>query len=285
MVGETELCPCGSGKRYKDCHAAVEVEVEVAAPEKIGFVIAGAQKSGTSAIFNYLYRHPQVCMHAGKELHFFDRDRFFRDGPPDYARYHALLSPTSSQRVLGDGTPSYMYWEPAARRIWHYNPAMKFVMILRNPVARAFSHWNMFKEKGVETLPFYEALLAEPERRRRAAPRQLKVESYADRGFYTEQLRRIGHLFPASQMLILRSQELRAEPQRTVDRITDFLELDRLAGVQPEDVYSFPYQEAMSVQAKDYLFSIYEYEIRQLERMLGWDCADWLDPARLEEQG
>ena len=278
MVGETELCPCGSGKRYKDCHA----NVGVSTPERIGFVIAGAQKSGTSAIFNYLYRHPQVCMDSRKELHFFDRDRFFRGEAPDYAAYRALLSPTSSQRLLGDATPSYMYWEPAARRIWHYNPAMKFIIILRNPVARAFSHWNMFKEQGVETLPFYDALLAEPERRRRAAPRQLKVESYADRGFYTEQLRRIGHLFPASQMLILRSEELRAEPQRTVDRITDFLELDRLAGVQPEDVYSLPYKETMSVQAKDYLFRIYEYEIRQLERMLGWDCSDWLDAVRVE---
>jgi hypothetical protein len=276
MQGGEKLCPCGSGKRFRDCHAAPGATP----PEKVGFVIAGAQKGGTSAIFNYLYRHPQICLHPDKELHFFDRDRFFRRGTPDYSRYRALLNPTSSQALLGDATPSYMYWEPTPRRLWHYNAAMKFIIVLRNPITRAFSHWNMFREQGVETLPFYEALLAEPERRRRAAPRQLKIESYIDRGFYTEQLRRITHLFPPEQLLVLRSEELRAEPQRVVDRITDFLEVDRLSGVQPRDVYSIPYKEAMSVQARNYLLGIFEYEIMQLERMLGWDCADWLEPAR-----
>jgi sulfotransferase family protein len=276
MVDEDELCRCGSGKRYRDCHGGPAS----AAPERIGFVIAGAQKSGTSAIFHYLHRHPQVCLHRDKELHFFDRDRFFKHGIPDYSRYRALLDPASSHTLLGDATPSYMYWEPAPRRIWHYNATMKFIIVLRNPVTRAYSHWNMFKEQGVETLPFYEALLAEPERRRRVAPRQLKVESYIDRGFYTEQLRRIAHLFPPDQVLVLRTEELRAEPQRVVDRITDFLGLDRLPGVQPEEVYSIPYKEPMSGKAREYLLRIFEYEIRQLERMLGWDCADWLEPAR-----
>jgi hypothetical protein len=222
-------------------------------------------------------------MHPDKELHFFDRDRFFKRGTPDYSRYGALLNPTPSQKLLGDATPSYMYWEPAPRRIWQYNPAMKFVMVLRNPVTRAYSHWNMFRQQGIEPFPFYEALLAEPERRRRAAPRQLKIESYIDRGFYTEQLRRIAHLFPPEQILILRSEDLRTDPQRAVDRITDFLELDRLAGVQPENVYSIPYEGPMTSQARDYLFRIFEYEIRQLERMLGWDCHEWLEPARSEE--
>ena len=55
--------------------------------------------------------------------------------------------------------------EPFDHKHEQYNPAMKFVMVLRNPVTRAYSHWNMFRQQGIELLPFYEALLAEPERR------------------------------------------------------------------------------------------------------------------------
>ena len=221
-------------------------------------------------------------MHAQKELHFFDRDKFFKRETPNYAAYRALLNPMQAQTLLGDGTPSYMYWEPAAERIWRYNPAMKFIIVLRNPVTRAFSHWNMFRDQGSEALPFYDALLAEPERRRRVAPKQLKAESYVDRGFYTEQLRRIDHFFPPEQVLVLKTEELRNEPQRALGRITDFLEIDRIRNVRSREVYAIAYEEAMSVEARDFLFRTFEFEVKQLERMLGWDCSDWLDPARIE---
>ncbi len=279
MMHDTELSGTGVEGRHIE-----ERRIEERCTEdvrRVGFVIAGAQKSGTTALFEHLYQHPELCMHSRKELHFFDSDRFFKKGAPDYARYHSLLRPTPAHKLLGDATPSYMYWEQAPRRIWHYNPAMKFIVVLRNPVARAFSQWNMMRDQGLEPLPFYEALLAEPERRRRLAPRQLRNESYIDRGFYTEQLRRIEHIFPPSQVLVLRSEELRTGVQRALDRITDFLRVERLGNVQRRDVYSIPYKESMSAQARDYLLRLFEFEIRQLERTFGWDCSDWLDPARI----
>ena len=278
MVSDNDLCPCGSGKPYAECHA----KRDASAPQSVGFVIAGAQKSGTTALFRYLREHPQLCMPARKEVHFFDRDKYFKEGPPDYVRYHAYWAPRPEHRLFGDATPSYMYWASSPERIWRYNPAMKFIVVLRNPVTRAFAHWNMLRLSGDEPLPFYEAIRAEAERRRRVAPRQLKIQSYVDRGYYTEQLRRIQHFFPPSQMLILRTEDLRTELRRTFDRITAFLEVDRFRDLRPRDVNSRPYEGAMSAQARDYLFHIFEFEIRQLERLLGWDCSDWLDPARIE---
>src|SRR5580765_8161584 len=152
VVGRNEPCPCGSGKRYKDCHGSL------AAPaQKVGFVIAGTQKGGTTALASYLYEHPEICVAGAKEVHFFDTDSLFRAGTvPDYAAYHARFHPAGRERILGDATPIYMYWEPAPQRIWQYNPAMKLIVILRDPAARAFSHWNMQRTKNLDPRPFFE---------------------------------------------------------------------------------------------------------------------------------
>ena len=73
-----------------------------------------------------------------KELHFFDREA----DDTDYNAYHANFKPKPQQRVIGEASPIYMYWNPAPYRIWSYNPAMKWILILRNPAERAYSAWN-----------------------------------------------------------------------------------------------------------------------------------------------
>jgi hypothetical protein len=168
-----------------------------------------------------------------------------------------------------------MYWADAPRRVWEYNPRMKLICVLRNPVERAFSNWNMERDRGGDNLPFAEALRQEAERCRAALPLQHRIYSYADRGFYCEQIRRLWRFFPRAQTLFLKSEELRSRPQGALHRVFDFLEVPRRP-VEPRVVHARPYAAAMSRADREQLVRLYEWEVRQLERLLDWDCRGWL---------
>jgi hypothetical protein len=247
------------------------------APEKVGFIVAGAQKGGTTALDLYLREHPELCLpREEKELHFFDSDRFFATEPVDYSRYHRAFDPRPPQRLLGEVTPAYMYWPTAAERIARYNPAMQLILVLRNPITRAFSHWNMARQLKREPLAFLDALRAEPERLRRLPPGRAKRYTYVERGFYAQQLRRLGQYFPPGQMLIFKSEELQAQPADVLARIATYLGIAPFPPVGEKIVQAREYQGAMSDEDKRYLIGVFEPEIRELERMLGWDCSRWL---------
>lgn len=257
-----------------DCHG------RLAAPaEKVAFVVAGTQKGGTSALASYLYEHPEICMSTVKEVHFFDNDEYFASGDVDYARYHAHFKPTARRRLLFEATPIYMYWETAPLRIQRYNPAMKLIMLLRNPVTRAYSHWNLNREHPsgpVDPLPFEQAIEAEAKRRDDVRPLQDKRFSYIDRGFYSEQIRRIWRHFPVEQTLVLKSQDLQRNPEAALARVTAFLGVERCPRVGPRTVNARQSRVPMSAAARSYLCDVFASEVRTLEQMFGWDCSDWL---------
>lgn len=163
---------------------------------KVDFTICGTQKSGTSALDAYLRDHPQICMAGRKELHFFDNEDLFQNNAPDYSVYHSSFSPSQRHQLLGEATPSYMYWHGAAERMRQFNAGMKLIVLLRNPVERAFSHWNMERLRNVEPLSFRDALQNEGNRRRAALPLQDRVYSYMEPGIlYGTTAKTVG-LFP-----------------------------------------------------------------------------------------
>ena len=254
---------------------------------RVSFLGVGAQKAGTSALDAYLRTHPGLCMARVKEVHLFDDDKnFFSRSLGGYADYHRQFAPTSSAQLVGEITPAYIYWNEAPRRIWEYNPGMKLIVVLRNPITRAYSHWNMERDRDVDPLPFWDALQAEPARLREALPYQNRKFSYADRGFYTGQLRRLWAFFPAEQVLVLRYEELLREPDETLGKVFDFLGVERLPPIPPQEAHVRPYSGRMSRREWEYLRDLFEFEIRALERILGWDCAEWLrPPADLADEG
>lgn len=243
---------------------------------KVDFVICGTQKGGTAALDMYLRGHPEVCMANKKEVHFFDNEDAFRAGTPDYSNFHSFFSPEPRHKVIGEATPIYMYWRDAPRRIWQYNPDMKLIVLLRNPIDRAYSHWNMEKSENRDSSSFWDAIHSEEERCREALPYQHRVYSYIDRGFYLEQLRRLWAFFPRKQVLTLKNEELRKNPNETLQKIFAFLGVRPLPLINAVNVESFPYSSSMSERERSYLRSVFEYEIRALERVLGWDCSSWL---------
>jgi hypothetical protein len=243
---------------------------------KIDFLIAGTQKGGTSALNAYLGDHPQICMACKKEVHFFDNEQYFQDNAIDYSMYHSFFYPKPSHKLLGEATGIYMYWHDSPRRIWQYNPNMKIIIILRNPIERAYSHWNMQRDRKIDNLTFWDAIQSEQERCREALPYQHRKYSYVDRGFYVEQLRRIWRYFPKNQTLILRNEHLKARPQEILQEVYHFLEVHEFQDIDAKIIHSRPYISSMTSQEKAYLRHIFEYEIRNLERVLGWDCSNWL---------
>lgn len=198
------------------------------APPMVNFVIAGAQKGGTTALFEYLAEMPDVALSRRKEVHFFDDES--RDwARPDYAAYHAEFDDPSG-RPCGEATPIYSYWPNSLERIAAYNPAMKLILVLRDPVQRAWSHWRMEYARGAERQAFAWCIRKGRQRLFQAEPWGHHREfSYVERGFYGEQVERILGLFPARQLLVLRSEDLRESPGPALDKVRAFLGLATLA--------------------------------------------------------
>jgi hypothetical protein len=248
-------------------------------PVRVGFLGVGAQKAGTSALDAYLRMHPAVCMANVKEVHLFDDERtFFQRALSGYEAYHRQFAPTPATVLYGEITPAYMYWDAAPRRIWEYNPRMKLIAVLRNPITRAFSQWNMERDRGIDPLPFWDALQAERERCRTTLPYQNRQFSYVDRGYYAGQLRRLWSYFPVENVLVLRHDDLRDRPSETMDRVFDFLGVARLPPLPPKVAHLRPYTTSMAQREWQFLRDAFEFEIRALERLLQWDCGDWLRP-------
>jgi len=244
--------------------------------QMVNFIICGTQKGGTSALDAYLREHPHICMAEGKEAHFFDNEELFRDEMPDHSVYHSWFTPKPTDKLIGEATPIYMYWHNAPRRIWEYNPNMKLIVVLRNPIDRAYSHWNMERSIGAESLSFWEAIQNEQERCREALPEQHRVYSYIDRGFYLEQLRRLWLFFSKERVLILRNECLKDQPHEVLRDVCDFLEVDYFENIEAKNVHSRCYESIMSDRERRYLRFIFDHEIRGIERVLGWDCSNWL---------
>ncbi len=244
-------------------------------PIKVNFVVAGTQKGGTSALDKYLRENQNILMATKKEVHFFDTESNF-DKTINYSKYHSNFKNISKNTILGEVTPIYMYWYDAPRRIWNYNPQMKFIIILRNPIERAYSQWNMQRDRKVDDLSFTEAIRTEEQRCKDALPLQHRLFSYIDRGFYTEQLKRIWHFFPKEQTLILKSQNLKYKPNKTLSRISKFLDVQDFQKLKHKDVHSRSYVSKITAEEYDHLKNIFFYEIKKLELILSWDCSDWL---------
>ncbi|MCC6208464.1 MAG: sulfotransferase domain-containing protein [Gammaproteobacteria bacterium] len=210
-----------------------------AAPD---FFIIGVQKGGTTSLYNYLARHPHVLPATEKEIHYFTDnysrgDAWYRTRFP--ARYHKIRRMLESRaRILtGEATPYYIFHPHAARRIQARYPHASIILMLRNPVERAYSHYRYHVKLGVEKLSFEDAIAAEPKRLTGELEKMMtdenysseayKLFSYLRRGIYIEQIRRWREYFPREQMLVLKSEDFFSDPAACFLEVTQFLRLER----------------------------------------------------------
>ena len=241
------------------------------------FLVLGAQKAGTTALYEYLRRHPQISGPSWKEVSFFDRhwargESWYRGNFPNVARTRG--------KHVGEASPSYVFHPLAPRRVQEVVPEARLIVLVRNPVDRALSQYNHEVALGREPLPFEEALDAEEERlrgeqeRMAADPRYFSREwwshTYKARGRYAEQLERWLAVFPREQLLVLPSDDLGSEPARAHAQVLEFL------GASPQRLDSYPrvYEreyEPMKAETRERLAAEFEEPNRRLYELLGRD--------------
>jgi len=204
------------------------------------FYIIGAAKCGTSALYDYLIQHPSVYSAVTKEPRFFDK--YYGKG----LNWYKVLFPLKVTKffitkilqkdfVTGEATPRYLDHPHAPKRIQSITPNAKFIILLRNPADRIFSHYNMRKSSKKETLPLHDALKLEAKRTKDEFEHMVKDEnyysldyyhhSYLDRSIYINKLERWMKVFPKEQFLIIQSEIFFSNSDKVLQNVLKFLKL------------------------------------------------------------
>lgn len=208
------------------------------------YLIIGSKRGGTTSLYNYLLRHPGVMRMFPSSRDLKSTDFFFRRGRSE-AWYRSHFPTVSERRrrerelgyapVVGEASPYYCWDARVAGYVRDVAPQVKSILLVREPVRRAWSHYQERVQNGVEPLGFIEALEAETERladeRTRMASDPTYYSTafdwygYRSRGEYMTQIENWLEHFPASQLLVLPSEELYSDTQATFDKVCTFLGL------------------------------------------------------------
>ncbi|MEP9352084.1 sulfotransferase [Xanthobacter sp. KR7-65] len=251
---------------------------------RVHFAVVGVQKAGTTALFHFLSQHPKIAVPDVKELHFFDDEsRCWRR--PDYRDYLRRF-PKHRGRILGEATPSYIWWPQALERLHAYNPDVKVIAVFRDPVERAHAHWRMSRALGNDDLDFSTAIRAG---RRRldgiaAMDARRRYFSYVERGFYGAQVERLLGIFPREQVLMLRQDDLANAHHATLGRVFDFLGVERVP-VQPGRIFEGKPAAPVSDADAIYLAETYAEDLATFTRHSRLDASCWTAAGAIASAG
>jgi hypothetical protein len=306
------------------------------------FLVVGAAKAGTTSIYQYLDQHPEVYLSPIKETNYFAKDipldkirkDYYKGGALDvgayvdtdlserihiafvseWEHYRKLFKNVRSEKAIGEISNSYLHSTVAAREIKAVDPNMKIIMILRDPIKRAFSHYKMTLRVGLVRDSFYEEL----QRDYAAAEKGFRVSHlYVEMGQYAAQVQRYLDHFPREQVKIYLFDDLKADAASVIDDMLRFLGVDPAYGVDtsfqanqasvPKNAGlvhflrktgirklaknlapRFVGQAAKKVfykekddlkieqREKDFLRPLFEEDVQALSRMLDRDLSHWL---------
>jgi hypothetical protein len=190
------------------------------------FLIIGAMKSGTTALYYYLEQHPQIYMSPVKEPNFFCLEGQDHPDPKaisDSETYRRLFKGASGERALGEASHRYLYEAKAVERIKFYIPRARLIAILRNPIDRAYSHFLHMVRKGAEPLTDFAQALQEDES---GAYHKRNFQDYIGRGRYYVQLKRYFNNFHQQQIRVYLYEDLKTAPIDTLQDAFRFLGVD-----------------------------------------------------------
>lgn len=202
------------------------------------FVVIGAAKSGTTALYKYLGQHPEVYVTPQEEPSFFA----FADQPPQFRgpggiaasvntmtvtsreAYEELFADARPHQSRGDVSPVYLYWPGTAERLSALVPDVRIIAVLRHPVDRAYSAFMHARREGKEPLDDFRAALQAEESRIAAGYGFLW--RYQDLGRYAAQLQRFQRVFPRNQVMVALYDDLVADPTALTRRVQEFIGVD-----------------------------------------------------------
>ncbi|MGA9381532.1 MAG: sulfotransferase [Phormidium sp.] len=237
------------------------------------FIIVGAQKSGTTSLYQYLIQHPQIVPASQKEVHFFDLN--FAKGVDWYKQQFPTVSPGL---ITGEASPYYIFHPVVAQRVYELFPEVKLIALLRNPVERAISHYYHEVRLGFEKLGLADAIAQESARLKGETAKMLadatyysynhQHYTYLSRGIYVEQLKHWMQFFPKEQFLVLPSEELYNQPNQVLNQVLEFLELPSYQLTQYDKYNSGEYPE-INPETRQQLQEYFQPYNQQLEEFLG----------------
>ena len=256
---------------------------------KPDFFIVGVQKGGTTSLYNYLAQHPCVLAASKKEIHYFS-DNYDKGAsgykdyfPTIFKQLHTFLT-CKNKVITGEATPFYLLHPHAPSRIKREFPKAKIIMMLRNPIDRAYSHYRYHVKLGEETLTFEEAIAAEPERLQGEYEKMIEDEkynsityktySYMKRGVYADQVARWLDLFPKEQILTIKSEEFFADPATSYSQVQTFLGLPDHP-LKSYKKFNAGQESAINPETRSGLLEYFEPHNKRLYDLLGkefnWD--------------
>ena len=219
------------------------------------FMIIGTQKGGTTALHEYLIQHSQLIAPKEKELHFFDT--FDAVHIQDYE--NKFPKKYFTNKISFESTPRYLYYPGVAKKIYDYNPNMKFIVVLRDPVKRAYSAWNMYKQMGEnkKMIDFFKkneersskeklyTLLYNNNNNRFPSfsewvNYEIQNESYGNwiepsivrRGYYKEQIDAYLEFFSSNSFMFIDSLSLKKDTINVLNSIATFLKISNFNGLE-----------------------------------------------------
>lgn len=254
-----------------------------------GFLIIGASKSGTSSLYNYLIRHPNIIPPIKKEVHFFDLNYskglyWYRAHFPSIINLKTKRRKNCEEVISGEASPYYIFHPRVPDRVYKAIPQVKLILLLRNPVDRAYSHYHFVVRRGAETRTFKEAIEAEVQTISDEEKKILSNEnyhslthrqgSYISRGLYVNQLKTWFGLFSKDHIHIICAEDFFADPGNNIDLTFEFL---NLCGVKLKKfgVYKkgdYPEMDPATREKLSTFFKPYNRELYQfLGEDFGWD--------------
>jgi hypothetical protein len=264
------------------------------------FIIIGAQKAGTSSLHYYLSQHPNLSASTPKEIHYFDR---LVNHGYTLEWYKEQFFPKSifKPQLFYEATPNYIYHEKVAKQLATVIPDIKLILILREPVARAYSAWNMYRDffkkneiyrikkerypgdpspiyrylyKNRDSFPsFLDAVQIEEE----LIKQDGEIEpAIIRRGFYAKQIENYLKYIEQDQLLILGFQKFINNPSNCINKAANFLGIKSVSShklrIQPRNKRS--YRRRITKKETEYMMEIYEEPNQRLFKLLGFK-PDW----------
>lgn len=250
------------------------------------FLVIGAERAGTTSLYRYLVQHPQIMsatLHRKGAYYFatnFDKGvRWYRAHFPTELAMRARARRANVDRVIsGEACPYYIFHPLVPERVHALLPDSRFILMLRDPVSRAYSHYQQETVRGSEHLSFEDAIKAEPERLAGEEERMLREpgyysfhhqhHTYLARGLYLEQIQRWHASFPPDRLLIIDSAAFFKDPD------TGFSEVLRFLGLTQKSLSAYPQLNARSYgriapETRERLREHFAEPNRRLEEYLG----------------
>jgi len=237
--------------------------------KKLDFLVIGTQKGGTTSLINQFNQHPDIFIHEN-ELHFFDS----KIENTNYTSYHNKFPNNIQNKFIGEKTPSYCYLQFAIDRIYKYNPDIKLVFILRDPIKRAYSEWNMYKNNFNFKKPFLESI----KEIKNVELSEIKQNGYwaLQRGYYLEQIEYILSKFKKENLYIGISEKIKKNPLNEYNKIFNFFGLEVLKNLNVDlSIRKGRYKKEISEIEYRYIENIYYEKTKKLFDFLGYEVDEW----------